>query len=435
MRPINLRGACPEMPERFDRMFECALIKVKDMRVSSRRKVRTALIAALIAALLLAGLAYAATQPRILERLFPSGKPSEAAEQLAKPVKAAKADGPYSLSVDECLFDGNELHVNWTAKSESGDLAFFTASDLESSTIKLLQQGWLESLQLNTFVPLGDSLNGRAVSREFHGYTVVTLPDDIGDEPFDVTIRGAFMTPVAPIVMDEDLRENIACRPTWIWQQDEDQAYLDFASIVAFDVDGSRSQEAPDVVKSLDSLTPESSQKERMDAYVKGLTELGYAQPLSEMALTFTVSPDARHIYHTEIDGPSAFQFKDRTVSITKADFTAAHSSLEGLMVAKGGVSLEDLFKLYYELCPDGKPTDVQIAKESNSGDPIDGEQSVELHYWGNPLPEVPSTVTLEAYWYPDGFGSVSNGKRNTPVRVPKYDITLQLKKASQPDA
>ena len=430
MKSMDLRSACPEIPDRFDRMVENALAEFGRAQTPRRRRASVVLIAALIAALLIAGLAYAASQSRILERLFPSGKPSEAAEQLVKPVKAVKTEGPYSISIDECLFDGNELHVDWTAKSESEELVLFTAGDLESPTVELLQQGWAESLQLNTFVPLGGSLNGRAVSRTFNGFTVVTLPDGIGDEPFDVTIRGAFMKPVAPIVPDDEIKENIACRPTWIAQQDGDQTYLNFASIVALE-DGCRSLEAPDVLNYLDQLTGSSSQKERINAYLKALTAAGYAQPLLEMELTFTVSPDARHIYHTEIEGPSAFEFSDRTVTITKADFTAAHSSLEGLIVAKGGVSQEDLFKLYYEPCPDGKPTDVQIAKELNSGGPFDGEQSVELHYWGDPLPEAPSYVLLEAYWYPNGMFNQSAGKKSAPVRVPEYDITLRLKRVS----
>ncbi len=398
------------------------------MHTHMRHKSSMVLIVTLIVVLLFEASACASSQSRILGRLFPYGNPGEVALQLVTPVGKGMADGPCALSVDEYLYDGSELHVSWTAKSASEEIALFTASDLESSTAKLLQQGWAESLQLNTFVPLGDSLNGYAIARDFHGYTVVTLPDDIGAESFDVTIRGTFMKPVAPIVLDEEIKENITCRPTWIAQQDGDLTYLNYVSIVAFDVDG-RSQEAPDVRKYLDQVTENSSQKERMDAYVEGLAAAGYAQPLSEMELTFTVSPDAVHIYHTEIDGPSAFEFEDRTVTITKADFAAAHSSLEGLMVAKGGVSQEDLFKLHYEPCPDGKPTDVQIAKESNSGGPIDGEQSVELHYWGDPLPEAPSYVLLKAYWYPEGLFHRVEGKRSDPVRTPEYDIALWLKK------
>lgn len=398
------------------------------MRVPMRRKVRAALIAALIAALLLAGLAYAASRSRILERLFPSGNPSQAAEQLVKPVGTGKIDGPYSFSIDECLFDGNELHVEWTAKSQAGDLAIFTASGLDFPFVNLSQQNHTGSLQFTDFVPLGDTLNGRAISREYHGYTVVTLPDGIGSEPFDATLRGAFMKPVAPIVRDEDIRANIACRPTWIASQDKGQTYLHFASIVALE-DGCQSQEAPDVGKYLDALTPDSSQKEWMGAYVNALAAAGYAQELTEMALTFTVSPDFRRIYHTEIDGPSTFEFDDRTVAITKAEFTAAHTDLEGLMLIKGSTTEKDLFKLFYELRPDGKKTDARINSQEDSYCGDAGLEGVTISQWGDPLPEAPSYVLLEAYWYPDGFLNDSTGKKATPMRAPEYDITLKLKK------
>ncbi len=428
MKPIDLRGACPEMPDRYDRMYENTLARLEREQVPVRRKASVALIAALIAALLLAGLAYAASQSRILERLFPSGRPGEAAQRLVTPVMAAKADGPYSFSVDEWLFDGNGLHVEWTAKSASGALTIFTADDIESTSVELLRQGRQESLQLEEFVPLGDSLNGRAASREFHGYTVVTLPEDIGSKPFDVTIRGAFLKPVAPVVVDEDIQANIA-RPTWIARTDGDQVYLHFASIVVLNADGSRSEEAPDVWKYLLAPTDESSGKERMDAYVKGLAKLGYAQPLSEMELTFTVTPDTAHIHHTGIEGPSTFEFGDRTVTITQADFTAAHTSMEGVMVAKGDATEEDLFKLYYELRPDGEDPPARINSEENSGLTDEGVASVEFRFWGGPLFEAPVKVVLKAFWYPDGLFNEATGEKNVPKRVPEYDIALRLKR------
>jgi hypothetical protein len=332
--------------------------------------------------------------------------------------------------VDECLFDGNELQVEWTAKSEAGELAFFSASGLDSPSVALAQQGEPEILQLNDFVPLGDAMDGVAVSREYHGYTAVTLPDGAGGKAFDVTIHGVFMKPVAPAVLLSDLKENISGRPTRLANAGEDQTFLEPISTLTLDGEGGWSGDSREFDPYMEKLRDHPSEAERTAAYVKGLTEFGYAKLLSQIDLTFTVSPDAAHIYATEIDGLSAFEFDDRTVTIKKADFSAAHTSLEGVMIAKGGAAEEDLFKLNYELCPNGVKAAVNINCEQGSANPVNGHDCVEFNLWGDPLPELPDTVTLQAYRYPEGLFDES-GDQNTPVRVPEYDITLKLKKVS----
>lgn len=399
------------------------------MRVPIRYKLSTALIIALAAVLLAPGLTRADGQSRILERLFPYEKPGEAAARLVTPVGMGMSDGPCAISIDEYLFDGGELHVAWTAKSESRDTVLFSAGDLESPDVKFLHHDDTESLLINNFVPLGGSMNRVAVAREFHGYTVVTLPDNSNGKPFDVTLRGVFMKPVAPVVMDSEIKEDIVNRPTWVASQHGYQMYLSYWSNVTPDGDGGYSADARDLDPYFDALTRDFSEAERVDAYVKGLIGQNYGQLLSKLVLTFTVSPDKARIYHTEIIGPSTFEFDDQTVTITKADFTAAHTSVEGMILAKGGMTEESLFDLHYELRPDGKPPAAQISNERNSGDTVNGRACIEFDLDGDPLPEAPSMLLLEAYRYPEGFTNDSEGKKNEPVRAPQYDIEFRLKK------
>lgn len=390
-----------------------------------RKAFRAALVAALIAAALTAGPARANGQPGILGRLFPYGNPSEAARQLLTPVGKGLADGCCALSVDECLFDGSELYVSWTAKSESADMVLFTASSLESPSEKFLRHGDTESLGLYTFVPLGGSF-----PREFHSCTVVTLPGGAENKPFSVTLRGVFLNPVAPVVMDSEIKEGIVNRPTWVAERRAEQVYLRFFSNVTPDPEGGYSSDSRDVDPYMSGLTQNSSGAEIVDACVKGLTGEGYARLLSELAVTFTVTPDAARIRRTGIDGPATFEFDDRTVTVTKADFAAAHTCVEGVMVAKGGLTEEDLFDLHYELCPDGEPTAARIQNGCGSGDAVDGRACVEFKLWGDPLLEPPSMILLKAYRYPEGFFGDSVDGKNEPVREPGYDIALKLKKA-----
>ena len=119
-------------------------------------------------------------------------------------------------------------------------------------------------------------------------------------------------------------------------------------------------------------------------------------------------------------------------MTITKTDFAAAHTRVEGVMVAKGSLTEEGLFDLYYELCPDGQPTAVRIQNERGSGDAVSGRDCVEFSLCGDPLAEPPSMVLLEAYHYPLGFFNDSVGQ-NEPVRAPEYDIALKLRTTPWP--
>jgi hypothetical protein len=112
------------------------------------------------------------------------------------PVGMGMSDGPCALFIDECLFDGGELHVAWTAKSESRDTVFFSAGDLESPSVKLLHHGDTESLfdlryelrpdgkppaaQISNERNSGDTGNGRArIEFDFSGDLLPAAPSTV----------------------------------------------------------------------------------------------------------------------------------------------------------------------------------------------------------------------------------------------------------------
>jgi hypothetical protein len=162
---------------------------------------------------------------------------------------------------------------------------------------------------------------------------------------------------------------------------------------------------------------------------VKGLTEFGYAKLLSEIDLTFTVSPDAAHIYTTEIEGPDTFNFDDFSIKFTRAEFSAAHTLVNATVTTRGETTINDLEKLEYSLRADEGAEDLRVGTCWGIQGSVDGPGSIDLTFLGDPLPEAPSCVLLEAYQYPNGIFDKATDEQNTPVRAPEYDITLKLKK------
>ena len=92
-------------------------------------------------------------------------------------------------------------------------------------------------------------------------------------------------------------------RLTWVAERREEQVYLDFFSNVTPNPEGGYSSDSQDVDSYMSGSTENSSRAEIVDAYVKGRTGEGYARLLSELAMTFTVTPDTAQIIRTGIDG------------------------------------------------------------------------------------------------------------------------------------
>ena len=374
--------------------------------------------------LLLTGQACAEGRKSILERLYTYATPPEAARTLVEPLNLSKSEGPYSLTVDEILFYGSGLYVSWTARSDSDSLTLFLPGNPRSPTLKLMRESDYDGLGLNDFSALGDTLDGKSISKEYHGLSSVLLPDGGTLEPFDVTVQGFFLKPTVPVTSDSPYRNSVVNGPAWVssWDLEHLQPYAGDV----MDDSGNRS-EKPGIEMYLTALPKDSTYVEVVDALMAGLMELGYAQFLEEVDLTLSVNPDAGHIFHTVITGPSKFEFEGCTVEFSKADFSAARYDVEAIIVVKDEAAwLSDLSRLTYELWPDGNKLRMSRSQSENTAT-IGAPMTVELSYTGNPLFETPSFLLLKAYMEPDSQSSNSSD----PVRVPERDITLQLRKVS----
>ena len=121
-KEIQYANALPQMPEAFYQSMTKTLKELKEP-MRKRYKAVTILIAALIAALMMAGVAFAAMQvvhSGLLDRLFPKGAPSEAEGLVVSDALSNERDG-LQLTMKEHLYDGRNIHLDWTVESARDD--------------------------------------------------------------------------------------------------------------------------------------------------------------------------------------------------------------------------------------------------------------------------------------------------------------------------
>jgi len=373
-----------------------------------KRKYHATWLITLICVLLLIEPSCAEEREGILERLYRNTTTPESARVLVEPVNLSQADGPFSLTIDEILYDGSGIYVQWTARSDSGDTMLFMPGILLPQTQGF---GWKHDADdpgLTGFFPLGDLLDGQSISRDYSDISSLLLPDGGTLEPFEVKLHGYFLKPTAPILNQSEDQVTAISGPVWIlgWYPGRVKP-------------GGNDQLG---LLSYYTALKKPTYEEVVDATIAGLQELGYAQLLSEISLTITVKPDTEHIFHTMIEGPSTFEFDECTVVIEKADFSAAHFLIEASVDQNEEVVWPTVMRdLTYELHPDGNKIEL-LSAQRDLGLSDDGRLAISLAYTGNPTFETPSTLLFKAYVEQDGVGT-------DPVRLPEYDIILRLKK------
>ena len=340
------------------------------------------------------------------------------------PINLSKSEGPYSLTVDELLFDGSGLYVTWTARSNSYDLVIFADDSLQSPSVKFKDQGVSQIYLPRVFFALGGTLNGKSIPREYKGFSSALLKDGETLNPFDVSIRCFFLEPVARIVNESDITADFSGCPTWSAHTGGDHPSFSYLGGAKFDGDGNYSMETDGISNYMAGC---NTYDEMVSAYMTGLTELGYTQPPTEIEMTLTVNPDAAHICHTRISGKSKFEFDDLTVVVKKADFTAASYDVEMYIIGKEDGTLENEIQLYYILYADGKRLleEVSATSQLTFGEP----RILALTYSGNPLSETPSDLLFEAILDPNANDGISIRDLKSPIRLPDHDIKIHLAK------
>ena len=404
MKRVTLSKACPPMPQAFHDHITATLERLEE-REMPNKKVSALLIAALIGALLLAGLAYAATQSGILSDLFGGKAPSEAAQQLlVQPGKSAEQSG-VRLTVDEYLLDGNLLHMTCTFTSASDEPLVCGMNWPKVNGATVAGGTFSQGVGMDALVAL--KKNAPITVR----MSAILREDVDASRPVSISLTGYALAPLTDLARFRD-----------------DFSVSDISTVhaaVVTQVMGSSAESlSPDTQNPVYLLWTEEASalfmKDEAQTQAEVYEKLGYARTVATLPLEISVSAETlKAAVHTAVDGKDTFDFPEYTLKVVRADFGAASTMVELHLYPKRPFKEYDedmnnddplIDRAYALLTPDGKELTAALTGGWDGGVMQAGEENGEpLHYcWkgdGNPI-DAPETVTFAPYiWSTDDWG------------------------------
>ena len=421
MKRVRLPDACPPMPEAFhDRIM--ATIEELEEREMPKKKVSALLIAALIGALLLAGLAYAATQSGILRELFGNKPPSEAAQALlAQPGERAEQGGVI-LTVDEYLLDGNTLHMTCTFTTTSDKPLVCGLEFPKVNATQVAGGSFTRGIGMDALVELTKSAPVTVRMSAILGEGVDT------SRPVKISLMGYALSPLidlAPFRDDFSIMNVTAVQAATVTQGGADPG------------EGFTPDTQVPVYMLWTDAASELSMKDRLSAPAEVYERLGYTKTVAALPIEITVQPEAlKAARHTVVDGKDTFDFPEYTLEVVRADFGAASTMVELHIYPKRPFKEYDedmnnddplIDRVYALLGPDGKELTASLVGGWGGGIMRDGEENGEpVHYcwmgdWG-PIDQ-PETITFAPY-------ARSTDDWGVPHKyLPDEAVTINLKK------
>lgn len=139
MRKLNLtaqelKALYPPVSDAFDKTVQSTLYQLEHEREQPKmkKKMSAALIFAVVLILVTLSAAIALTQSDLLKSMFGSDAqvPEELEEAISKP-EATVSTADVAVTLNEYLYDGEKLHLNWTASNTSGRQVMVTMSRFE----------------------------------------------------------------------------------------------------------------------------------------------------------------------------------------------------------------------------------------------------------------------------------------------------------------
>ena len=323
---IHYRDALPEMPEAFYQTMQDAIAEL-EAPMKRRYKVTTTLAAALLALLILAGAAFATIHSHLLNRLFPEGATPTAEEMLIQDALSDEAEG-LKLTVAEHLYDGRNLHLNWTVESERDDTIYYLTNYWlqYADGTPLLISHWNSRL---TYFDVGGSnltalnltMDDVTTAKWFEGMgSFGFLEDEVPDAPWMFMLDVcAYTTDLSPVAVSSEIYDII--------DVPDDQ-------IAAM----SANRQIPIITEHYGNLTrqPEyldvfvdyggrSFDPHAVESTVKAHNECGLLTPLARLSVSVPINPnDSQNQQIRKLTEPKRLNFGELTIDMQQLEFDTA---------------------------------------------------------------------------------------------------------------
>lgn len=333
----NFASAYPDTPESFHIALENTCKELERLNASTHRHIRrTAWVAALLAALLLAGLAYAATQSSLLETLFRGRTPNQEAQELLEPIGQSVTKEGITLTLGDYLVDGDEWYLSYSVESARDDTVLCSAA-LGSSLAP--ERPLIDDAGHHMLNVLGGSVDGAPMPGIF-----TETSDPWGREwdgrlrdrqPFEVTILLRVAKPKMQLVL---------------WPK-EDQMPGDYGIKEGEWAALKRNKQLP-VYRHGISPFPQSL-KDIDRASEVGIMQVcedaGTVEPLTELRLSVTIDPaKGGRVIHASLAAPQRFEFADYALQVDMVDLTPTASVVDFRVLPNAWLDESGLTKAEY---------------------------------------------------------------------------------------
>lgn len=297
-----------------------------------RTKRTTALVFALIALLLMAGLAIAASRSGILTVLFDGRQPSKETESLVNPAgQTVEADG-VRLTVVDYLIDGDRVLVSYEIASTREGTVLCTLAHASESVPDSTTKDWDYMVKA-----LGGTADGHVLESVRSDMIDVHQSEAMPTRPSDVTLVLRTGLP----------QRTLRIYPEWDPAEDDWSGNFptvdDETEMRRFQQNG----ELP-VYRGGDMDFPKwfvdvNSEKGTM----RLLSEAGYVEPLNELSVSITIDPTKSNIQpRLYLPEPMSFEHDAYTLEVTAVEITATQLQINAYILPKqtreeSGLSIE----------------------------------------------------------------------------------------------
>jgi len=317
----EIKALYPPMSNAFDKTVQSTLydLEHREGKPVVKKKMSIALIFAVILILITLSAAIALTQSDLLRHMFGSSEqvPQGLAEIVSQP-KATVTTADVALTLNEYLYDGEKLYLNWTLSNTTGRQVMISMSNFKINGMDMNEEDWtsFQSEDNTSVYVLGGEVEDIAMPVSINNFCTLTNMQN-EESPL---IRGETVDITSELYIWELLN------PPVLFQYSSLKSYLDYANIAVphgLPVDWNGAGYLTWFV-----ADGNSSQIYISEDYQRAYEEFGWAKLTKVAPVKFTITLDPKSIKQVQ-PTQTSFEMEDFKLVITRMAYMQTGGTLE----------------------------------------------------------------------------------------------------------
>lgn len=284
-----------------------------------KKKISAALIFAVILILITLSAAIALTQSDLLGHIFgKSGQVPQGLAEIVSQPKATVTTADVALTLNEYLYDGEKLHLNWTLSNTTGRQVMVTMSRFKINSLDMNEEDWtsFQSDDNTSAYVLGGEVEDISMPVSINNFSTLT---NMQNEVSPLK-RGETVDITSELYIWELLN------PPVLFQYSNLKSYLDYANIAVphgLPVDWNGAGYLTWFVADGNSI-----QTYIAEDYKRAYEEFGWAKLATVQPVKFTITLDPKSIKQMQ-PVQTSFELDDFTLIITRMAYMQTGGTLE----------------------------------------------------------------------------------------------------------